>query len=73
MSVASKIDGPLFKRQRLFLMDVERLLEKFDCFEGDERELLTGLTNLLDELADEAHDVYGIDCLLEGGNNEADK
>jgi len=38
---------------------------------GEEFDLLEGLQNLLDAIADQAHDVYGIKCLLfPGGTDE---
>jgi len=36
----------------------------------EQAELLTGLQNLLDEVADIAHDGYGIDCLLTSEHEE---
>ncbi len=54
------IDGPLFRKQRLALLEV------FDLgITAEMSELLDGLVNLLDEIADQAHDRYGVDCLLE--------
>jgi len=32
-----------------------------------DRELLEGLVELTDELADQAHDKHGVDCLLDAG------
>ena len=55
---ALQIDGPLLRRQRQWLLN---FVEKTT---GDDRELLEGIISLLDEVADQAHDRYGIDCLL---------
>ena len=52
------IDGPLLAKQRQWL------LELADKTTGDGREHLEGVIALLDEIADQAHDHYGIDCLL---------
>lgn len=62
------IDGDLFKRQRLMILDMAKQADK----EGDlERShLLDGLVDLLDNIADTAHDTYGVDCLL--GDPEED-
>ena len=62
-----RIDGPLLRSQRLLLA---RLIEAasdnkpYVC-ENDDRGLLEGILALLNELADQAHDRYGIDCLEE--------
>jgi hypothetical protein len=54
-----KIDGPMFRRQRLWLIELA------DAEENPEpRSLMEGLINLLDDIADQAHDSHGIDCLL---------
>jgi hypothetical protein len=55
------IDGPEFRRQRQWLG------KQFDdaySFKRDDLEIIEGLTNLLDAIADEANDRYNIDCLL---------
>jgi hypothetical protein len=56
-----KIDGPLFKEQRQVIAE---LIDDAYQEESDIR-ALEGLQNLLDEIADIAHDQYGIDCLLD--------
>ena len=57
---ALRIDGPLFRKQRAALLDVLQLkLAK------EPHDLLAGVVELLDAVADQAHDRYGIDCLLE--------
>ena len=55
---ALRIDGPLLAKQRQWLLD---LAEKTT---GDGRDHLEGIIALLDEIADQAHDRHGIDCLL---------
>jgi len=60
------IDGPLFRKQRELLMkiaDLARKKQPYSPTSGDEV-LLEGLLGLTDELADQAHDQHGIDCLL---------
>jgi hypothetical protein len=52
------IDGPLLRRQRGWLLGIAPRSD-------DEINLREGLLNLLDAIADQAHDKYGIDCLLE--------
>ncbi len=61
---ALRIDGPLLRRQRQWLLD---LAERTT---GDGREHLEGIIALLDELADQAYDRYGINCLLEKAIND---
>jgi hypothetical protein len=56
-----KIDGPLFKEQRQVILE---LIDDDSLLTSDIR-ALQGLQNLLDEIADIAHDQYGIDCLLD--------
>ena len=60
------IDGKLFRSQRELLMkiaDLARQKRTYGPTPGDEV-LLEGLLGLTDELADQAHDQHGIDCLL---------
>jgi hypothetical protein len=68
-----RIDGGLLRKQRLLL------LKLFDAARGNvpslpraehDTDLLEGILSLLDEIADQAHDNHGIDCLL---NDEADQ
>lgn len=54
---ALRIDGPLLRRQRRWLWELAGKTA------GDGREHLEGVIALLDEIADQAHDRYGIDCL----------
>jgi hypothetical protein len=54
-----RIDGPLLRRQRQWPLELtERTTH-------DDEEHLEGILSLLDEIADQAHDRYGIASLLE--------
>jgi len=54
-----RIDGPLLRRQRQWLLELtERTTH-------DDQDHLEGIFSLLDEIADQAHDQYGIASLLE--------
>jgi hypothetical protein len=55
---ALRIDGPLLAQQRQWLLDLAQHTT------GKGREHLEGVMALLDEIADQAHDLHGIDCLL---------
>jgi hypothetical protein len=60
------LDGPLFHKQRELLMkiaDLARQKQPYSPTSGDEV-LLDGIVELTDEIADQAHDRHGIDCLL---------
>ncbi len=59
-----RIDGPLLAKQRRWLLDLA------DKTTGHGREHLEGVVALLDEIADQAHDRYGIDCLLKPDADE---
>lgn len=59
-SVISKIHGPLFRDQRQTLQE---LIED-DTLNFSTIGALEGIQNLLDYIADYAHDQFGIDCLL---------
>jgi hypothetical protein len=62
-----QIDGKLFRDQRKLLItiaDLARHQQPYKPSPGDE-ELLEGLLNLTDAIADQAHDRHGIDCLLD--------
>ena len=50
-----RINGPLLRKQRKWLL---KLADK------DPNDNLEGIIALLDEIADQAHDNYGIDCLI---------
>jgi hypothetical protein len=65
-SYAFRIDGPLLRKQRQLLLhvaDAVRNRRPYEPLPGDEG-LLEGLLSLTDEIADQAHDRHGIDCLL---------
>jgi len=61
-----RIDGLLLRSQRLLLL---RLVDMTFCGKpyappsGEDRNLFDGIIELLDEIADQAHDRHGIDCL----------
>lgn len=62
------IDPALFKRQRALL---SRLLEEEKPHPSTDLEPLEGIRNLLDAIADQAHDWYGMDTLfLEEGDRD---
>ena len=68
---ALHIDGKLFRRQRELLMRLAALVHGKQAYNpkpGDEG-LLEGLLSLTDEIADQAHDQHGIDCLLVDDND----
>ena len=54
---ALRIDGPLLAKQRQWLLDLAE-------HTNEGRDHLEGILALLDEIADQAHDQHGIDCLL---------
>ena len=62
------IDGTLFRAQRELLLKLVDLARKGQPFQPapDDGDLLDGLVELTDAIADQAHDEHGIDCLLEG-------
>jgi hypothetical protein len=65
---ALRLDGGAFRAQRELLMKIADLTGRGQPYEpapGDE-ELLDGLLELTDEISDQAHDRYGIECLLSG-------
>lgn len=55
------LDGPLFKKQRELIL---RLLEEVEETPSSDYEALEGIANMFDNIADQAHDIHGIDCLL---------
>ena len=62
------LDGELFRSQRGLLLRIADLVRRQQPYEpapGDDR-LLEGLLGLTDAIADQAHDRYGIECLLVG-------
>lgn len=69
---ALNLDGPVFRAQRNLLVkiaDLARRKRPYEPAPGDER-LLEGLLGLTDAIADQAHDLHGIDCLLDGGSDK---
>ena len=66
MTYTLHIDGKLFRAQRELLMKITDFVQgkqPYGPAPGDE-ELLEGLVELTDAIADQAHDQHGIDCLL---------
>ncbi len=61
-----KIDGPLFRSQRQMLVQLaDHVREGLACPSSpSDAELLEGLIHLTDAIADQAHDRFGLDCLL---------
>ena len=59
---ALRIDGPLLGRQRQWLLELSNTVAK------DDQDVLEGIVALLDEISDQAHDRYGIDCLLDSAS-----
>lgn len=57
----TRLDGPLFVKQRACLLMAAEDRERNT---DGEHELLMGLVEFTDAIADVAHDMYGIDCLL---------
>jgi hypothetical protein len=69
---ALNIDGQLFRAQRELLLKLADLAQEGRPYKpapGDS-DLLDGLIGLTDELADQAHDRHGIDCLLSEDDEE---
>jgi len=65
-NIVAEIDGPLFRQQRELLIQLADPASSGQpvTFTERDRELLEGLLDLTDAIADEAHDQYDIDCLL---------
>jgi hypothetical protein len=57
------LDGLLFRRQRQALVR----LRDGNQPSAEDQELIEGLINLTDAIADQAHDRHGVDCLLDRG------
>ncbi len=64
-----RIDGELFRRQRELLLKMLDTVSRHKPYvpAANDVDLLEGTLALLDEIADQAHDRYGIECLLEEG------
>ena len=60
------IDGPLFRRQRQLLLKLAESARHNRSVRADalDADLLEGLVNLTDAIADQALDRYSIDCRL---------
>ena len=60
------IDGPVFRAQRKRLLELADALNRGKAAQlgSDDEELLDGLVNLTDAIADQAADRYRIDALL---------
>jgi hypothetical protein len=70
---ALRLDCGAFRAQRELLTKIADLAHRGQPFEpvcGDE-ELLDGLLELSETIADQAHDRYGIDCLLDDDEGDA--
>ncbi len=68
LSYSLRLDGrPLRDQRRLMLrlLDAVQHQVPFVVESRHDKDLAEGLVSLLDEIADQAHDKYGIDCLLE--------
>jgi len=63
------IDGPTFRSQRELLLKLQKVAagRTPNVPDRGDRELLEGLIELTDELADQAHDRHGVDCLMDAG------
>lgn len=61
------LDGPLFRNQRKLLLELIDHAHRGVPIhmDAEQAELLEGLLGLTDDIADQAHDLHGIDCLLE--------
>ena len=67
-SYSLRIDGPLLRNQRRLLLRLSDSIRSdvpYVSNAADEKGLFEGVVSLLDEIADQAHDRHGIDCLLE--------
>ena len=65
-NIIASIDGPLFRQQRQLLIRLAAHAHRGKPFtlSPNDRDLLEGLINLTDAIADEAYDRYGVTCLL---------
>ena len=69
---ALRIDGQLLRSQRRLLLkmiDTTFRDKPFVPKVRDDRALFEGIISLLDEIADQAHDEHGIDCLLDDNDD----
>lgn len=58
--IPGRIDGEEFARQRYLICE----LANSPLLKSEHQQLLEGLTNLLDVIADDLHDRHGIECLM---------
>jgi hypothetical protein len=63
------LDAVEFKRQRELILELTEEAKE-EKFSSSRHQVLDGLTNLLDAIADQAHDVYGMDVLLDADQCE---
>jgi hypothetical protein len=66
------LDGPLLRRQRELLFMLMEAADECRAFDlgPAQLELLDGLVNLTNALADQAHDEFGIECLVDGDDTD---
>ena len=64
--ILGPIDGPTFRKQRQLLLRLACLAREGQAYRviDADQDLLDGLVNLTDVIADQSHDKYGVDCLL---------
>ena len=64
--VIKHLDGPIFRKQRELLLSLIEAAQQGKAYGASraEQDLLNGLVNLTDAIADQAYDKHGIDCLL---------
>ena len=64
--VIKRLDGPTFRKQRELLLTLIEAAQQGKAYGANraEQDLLGGLVNLTDSIADQAYDNHGIDCLL---------
>lgn len=68
------IDGPLFRSQREMLLKLANLGREGLAHTPSpgEAELLEGLVQLTEEIADQAHDRFGVDCLIDADDSRCE-
>ena len=71
---ALEIDGPQFRAQRQLLLNLMLWVKRQTplAADPDHENLLEGLINLTDAIADQAHDKYGVDCLVDEKDGPCD-
>jgi hypothetical protein len=70
---ALRIDGGLLRQQRLLLLTLADSASNgaIGILADQTKEILEGVVVLLDEIADQAHDRYGINCLLDADEQQS--